>query len=189
MQTTTSTNDVICLADLAVYCDLDTFKFLIESINTLWRAPFLKALFESLNDQFRTINNNAYLHGEEADFSSIMQKIQSIVDLFDNCVSFESCDYRQTLLGLLSLPEYFDSISIESLDRTINSVFIKELVSLNYSKILPTRIIFRWKQKSITSKYLQTSTMHYLKYLNAENWLNTILTTIVQLRIYVCFYV
>jgi hypothetical protein len=130
MQTTTSINDIICLADLALNLDPDKFKFIIESIDAFWRGTFLRAIFESLNDQIRDINNNAYLIGQKPDFSTVFERIQVIVDLFENCDFFDSFDYRQILIGLHSLPEYFDTILLKSLDRMINIVFIKELVSL-----------------------------------------------------------
>lgn len=91
-----------------------------------------------MNEEIRTINNNAYLVGEQANFTSVLSLCQTFVDLMDNSLEFNSADYRTTLLGFRNLPheiECFAQLNVNSLDKILNKCFIKELV-VSFKKCL-----------------------------------------------------
>jgi hypothetical protein len=97
----------------------------------------LKSLFESLNDQIRDINNNAYLLGQKPNFTPILTICQILSDLLDNSNLLNSVDYFQILLGFNQLPsqiECFGQINVNCMDKILNIGFIKELV--NFLKLL-----------------------------------------------------
>lgn len=130
-KTATNSNDVICLADLAVNLDTNTLKSIIENIDTFWRSTFLKSLFDSLNEKIRTINNDAYLLGQQPNFTHIVEQCKIIAHLMDNSTCLHSHDYRQILRGLSELPRQiacFEQIAVNSLDKILNIGFIKALV-------------------------------------------------------------
>lgn len=107
-------------------------KMIIELINPSWRATFLRALFESLNDRISDINNDAYLLGQHPNFTPILDRLRLIVNLVDHSDTFDSLDHRQIFFGLRSLPqqiESFEAISTDSLDKILNISFVRELVS------------------------------------------------------------
>jgi hypothetical protein len=85
-----------------------------------------------LNDHIRKINNDAYLVGQEANFTSVLDMYQMFANLVDNSLDFTSSDYRAILLGFHNLPheiQCFAHIDLHSLDKVLNICFIKELVS------------------------------------------------------------
>jgi hypothetical protein len=106
-----------------------------------------------LNEEIRTINNNAYLAGQEANFNPVLNLCRFFADRMDNSLEFNSADYRSILLGFCNLPheiEAFAHINVKSLDKILNVCFIKELVC--FSGFLFKFPLFRWRPKSEVCK-------------------------------------